>query len=98
MSDSEPITFSVDILTRKQLVTCRSLCHSEVVYEVEESRSLTDDFLNICYELRSFTAFWMTENRQCRTPLVTLHYFTSSNVTANPVRSCMVPEVMIVSP
>ncbi len=30
--------------------------------------------------------------------LVANHQFTSSNVTAKPVRSCMVPDVMMVSP
>lgn len=34
----------------------------------------------------------------CRMPLVALHYLTSSSVTVNPVRNCMVPEVMMVSP
>ena len=30
--------------------------------------------------------------------LVANHYFTSSNVTASPVRNCMVPDVRMVSP
>ena len=30
--------------------------------------------------------------------LVANHQFTSSNVTAKPVRNCMVPDVMMVSP